>query len=303
MTRKALARFEPRRETGRMSDTVALLGTGLLGSGMAERMLSNGVALAVWNRTRQKAEPLAARGARVEASAADAVRGAARVHFVLFDDDAVDAALDAVSPALVDGAVVVDHTTTSPARTMLRAERMAKAGRAFLHAPVFMAPAAARDGKGMMLVAGPRATFDRVAPSLETMCAELWHVGERSDLAAAHKLFGNAMLSAVLGGLSDVMTMSDRLGVPRADALALFDRFNPTAAIKGRGPRMASGALGAASFMVETARKDLGLMLDAAGGGDAVPVLAAFAKKLDALIADGRGADDLAAVGVGTREK
>src|SRR5690349_10968120 len=109
-----------------MPDAVAVLGTGLLGTGMVERMLSRGVPLAVWNRTRSKAEPLAAKAARAFASASEAVRDATRVHFVLFDDDAVDAALDAVLPVLADGAVVVDHTTTSPARTMLRTERMAK---------------------------------------------------------------------------------------------------------------------------------------------------------------------------------
>src|SRR5689334_15029261 len=105
---------------------VALLGTGLLGSAFADGLLSRrGTELTVWNRTRAKAEPLAALGARVADSPADAVRGAERVHLVLFDDETVDGTIAALRPALADRAVVVDHTTTLPATTAERAKRLA----------------------------------------------------------------------------------------------------------------------------------------------------------------------------------
>lgn len=284
-----------------MEPKVALLGTGLLGTGMAEHMLAGGTPLTVWNRTAARAAPLAARGAQVATTVVDAVRGATRIHLVLHDDAAVDAVLAEISEG-----IVLDHTTTSPSRTLLRMLRFGSSSSSlssssphpsFLHCPVFMSPANAREGKGIILACGPKPVFDRVEPGLRAMCGDLWYLGERGDLAAAYKLFGNAMLSAILGGLSDVMTMADAVGVPRTDALSLFDRFQPAGAIKGRGPRMAAGASGEPSFMVETARKDLGLMLETAGGADQVPILAAFARKLDALIAAGRGEEDLAAVG------
>ncbi len=93
---------------------VAFLGTGLIGGGMVEAMLGRGLTVHVYNRSREKAEALAARGAIVAASPADAVRGAERVHVALSDDAAVDAVLDAAGSALADGVAVIDHSTTSP---------------------------------------------------------------------------------------------------------------------------------------------------------------------------------------------
>src|SRR5437867_4550466 len=104
---------------------VAVLGTGRLGSGFAEGLLTRGgVELTVWNRTRSKAEPFASRGARVAESPADAVTGAERVHLVLLDDATVDATVAAIRPALQANAIIIDHTTNSPARTAERARAL-----------------------------------------------------------------------------------------------------------------------------------------------------------------------------------
>src|SRR5205823_13410439 len=100
--------------------TVGFLGTGLLGSGMVERMLRNGDAVTVWNRTAAKAHALEPLGARVAASPGEAVADAARVHLALADDGAVDDLLAHVTPQLRPGAVVIDHSTTSPAGTKKR---------------------------------------------------------------------------------------------------------------------------------------------------------------------------------------
>ncbi len=272
---------------------VALLGTGLLGSAFADGILSRGGAdLTVWNRTRSKAEPLAAHGARVADSPAEAVRGAARVHLILFDDDTVDQTIDALRPGLGERAVVVDHTTTLPERTAERAQRLVKDGVHFLHAPVFMSPAAARAAQGMMLVAGEPATHQLVRDDLERMTGELWYVGERPDLAAAYKLFGNAMLVAMGGGLADIFHMADALDVSRADALGVFDRFKIEGGIRMRGTRILEENY-SPSFQLETARKDVRLMIESAER-EPVPVLRAIAARMDELITKGLGDQDLA---------
>ena len=272
---------------------VALLGTGLLGSAFADGLLSRGgTALTVWNRTRAKAEPLAEVGARVADSPADAVRGAERVHLVLFDDATVDETIAALRPGLADRAVVIDHTTTLPASTAERAQRLAQDGVSFLHAPVFMSPAAARSAQGMMLVAGDSSVFARVRDNLERMTGEVWHVGERSDLAAAYKLFGNAMLVATGGGLADIFHMADALDVSRADALGVFDRFRIEGGLKMRGTRILEENY-TPSFHLETARKDVRLMIESAGE-EPVPVLRAVAERMDELIAEGLGNLDMA---------
>lgn len=272
---------------------VALLGTGLLGTGFADGLLSRGgTELTVWNRTRARAEPLAAQGARIADTPADAVKDADRIHLVLLDDASVDETIAAIRPALGTRTVIVDHTTNLPALTVARARTLADEGVAYLHAPVFMSPAAARAAQGMMLVAGDLVLFDRVKDELQRMTGDLWHVGERPDLAAAYKLFGNAMLVAMGGGLADVFHMADALAVPRADALGLFDRFKVEGGIRMRGTRILEENY-VPSFQLETARKDVRLMLESADG-QPTPVLRAVAGRMDDLIAKGLGHQDMA---------
>ena len=272
---------------------VALLGTGLLGSAFADGMLSRGgIELTVWNRTRAKAEPLTALGARVADTPADAVHGAERVHLVLFDDATVDETIAALRPGLGNRAVIIDHTTTLPTATAARARQLASEDVQFLHAPVFMSPAAARSAQGMMLVAGDSRVFAKVRDNLERMTGEVWHVGERPDLAAAYKLFGNAMLVATGGGLADIFHMADALGIARADALGVFDRFRIEGGIRNRGTKIIEENY-TPSFHLETARKDVRLMIESANG-EPVPVLRAVAGRMDELIAKGLGDEDMA---------
>src|SRR4051794_16556135 len=133
---------------------ITFLGMGLLGSNFARAALKRGESVTVWNRTRGKAEPLAALGARVAATPSEAVAGAERVHMVLSDDAAVDEVLEAARPGLAARVVIVDHTTTSATGTRERCARMEKLGLSFQHAPVFMGPQNALDATGVMLVSG-----------------------------------------------------------------------------------------------------------------------------------------------------
>jgi 3-hydroxyisobutyrate dehydrogenase-like beta-hydroxyacid dehydrogenase len=276
------------------SETIAILGAGLIGAGMAEAARSRGLDVAVWNRTRAKADALAPLGVRPCATIDEAVRGASRVHVAVADDAAVDAILSTAVPALGEGCVVLDHTTASPAGTAARAARAAREGWAFLHAPVFMSPAMAKAAKGMILCAGPTATYERVKDALAAMTGDVWYLGERPDLAAAYKLFGNAMIITVVGGLADVFAMASTLGVPPEAAHQLFSRFKPATTIDLRGAKMAVGDYTPA-FELTMARKDVRLMLEAAGDAP-MAVLPAIAARMDELIRRGDGGLDLAAL-------
>lgn len=272
---------------------IALLGTGLLGSGFADGILARGgTELTVWNRTQSKAAGFAARGARVAGSAADAVKGAEFVHLVLLDDATVDETIRALRPGLAPNAVILDHTTNSPAGTAKRARELEAAGISYLHAPVFMSPAAARNAQGTMMVAGSAALFARARAHLTPMTGALWYLGARPDLAAAMKLFGNAMILMVSAGLADVFHLADALGVPRADAFGLFDRFKIEPGMIVRGTKIVEENY-SATFTLETARKDVRLMLDAAAD-EPVPILAALAARMDQVIAAGNGGLDMA---------
>ncbi|MCK6546215.1 NAD(P)-dependent oxidoreductase [Myxococcota bacterium] len=273
---------------------IAFLGTGLIGSGMIEGALRRGLAVTAWNRTRAKAEALAPLGATIAPDVATAVTGAERVHLALSADDAVDAVLTELAPHVAKGTLVIDHSTTSPARTKLRAERADAAGLAFLHAPVFMSPQACRESTGVMLCAGPRARFEAAEPALAAMTKSLWFVGERPDLAAAYKLFGNTMILTITAGMADMFQQAASLGIPSEQAYALFAKFNPAMTLDVRGGKMARGDF-SPSFAMSMARKDVGLMLEAAGDAP-LAVLPALAARLDALIAEGMGDLDVGAL-------
>ena len=275
---------------------VAVLGTGLLGAAFVEGLLSRGgTTVTVWNRTRAKAESLAALGARVVDTPAEAVGDADRVHLVLLDDDTVDSVIAALRPALRREAVIIDHSTTQPARTARRAAELDADGVAYLHAPVMMGPPAARNAKGMMLVAGETARVNQVRVALEAMTGELWHVGERPDLAAVYKLVGNAIVLSAVGVAADIMHMADAAGVSRAGALEMLAKTNPGGAIAFRGAMMRDEQY-ETNFALDVARKDVRLMLETADA-QPVPLLQALAARMDTLIVEGAGPQDFAVMG------
>ncbi|MBI3400415.1 MAG: NAD(P)-dependent oxidoreductase [Acidobacteria bacterium] len=273
---------------------VAFLGTGLLGSAMVEGMLRRGDAVTVWNRTESKARALEAHGAKVAAAPGNAVAGADRIHMTLPDDGVVDHIVNGFIPKLRAGAIVVDHSTTSPRGTKARLERMAKAGIKFIHAPVFMSPQMARDSVGIMLVSGPSSVIEAVHDALKKMTGEVWVLGDAADRAAAYKLFGNSMLFVIAAGITDVFAMAKGLGISSTEALAVFSKFQPGGIIKSRGEKMARGDF-SASFELTMARKDIRLMIEAAAN-QPMTVLPGIAKKMDEAIAKGHGADDLGAI-------
>ena len=274
---------------------IALLGTGLIGSAMVRRFMARGSAVTVWNRTESKARALEAHGAAVATTPQDAVAGADRVHVVLPDDAIVDGVLDQIAAALTRDAVVIDHSTTLPEATKRRAERMTAQGIRFLHAPVFMSPQMAEDGVGLMLVSGPEAEYGALRSVLDAMTGEVWYLGERPDLAAAYKLFGNCMLFAISGGLADVIAMARANAIDPVEALSVFSKFQAGNIINNRGPRMARGEFTPPSFAVEMARKDVRLMMEAAKDRPLV-ALPCIAKRMDEVIKAGAGGHDLAAL-------
>lgn len=275
---------------------IAFLGTGLLGGAFAEAAAKRGDTVTAWNRSADKVAALAPFGVKAAASAADAVRGAARVHIVLKDDAVVDAVIAAALPGLSADAIIIDHTTTLPELTAARAARLAAQGIAYLHCPVFMGPAAARNAQGSMMVAGPKALFERVQTALAAMTTRLEFMGERSDLAAVNKLFGNAMIIGVSAVMADILTMAQANAVDPQDAIKLLGLLDLNGMVAGRGVNMAKGNF-AASFELDMARKDVRLMIETAGARP-LAALPAIAVRMDQLIAAGHGAKDASVLGI-----
>jgi 3-hydroxyisobutyrate dehydrogenase len=275
---------------------IAFLGTGLLGAAFAEAAAGRGDTVTAWNRSPDKVLALGQFGVIAAATPAQAVRGAARVHLILKDDAVVDDVLAAAHAGLAPDAVIIDHTTTLPALTAARAARLAAQGVKYLHCPVFMGPAAARTAKGSMMVAGPQALFDSVKADLARMTARLEYFGERTDLAAVKKLFGNAMIIGISALMADVLTMAQASEVSGEEAVKLFGLIDLNSTIAIRGANMAKGNF-TPTFELTMARKDVRLMLETAGDRP-MAVLPLVAQRMDQLIAAGHGAQDASVLGI-----
>jgi 3-hydroxyisobutyrate dehydrogenase len=272
---------------------IAFLGTGLMGAGFVRRLVANGHAVQVWNRSADKARALEAHGARAFADAAAAVAGADRIHLSLSDDAAVEAVLEPLAAAIPTTTFIVDHTTTSVQGTAERAARWRARGRHFIHAPVFMGPANAAEGTGVMLLAGDPAECEALLPHLKTMTGNVVNLGTAPERAAAFKLLGNLTILGLMGVLGDVARLAEAMGIGARDAFALFQHFNPGATLATRAARLAEGPYLPAGFETTMARKDVRLMLDEAQrGGVELLLMPAVAAMLDAGIARGEGALD-----------
>lgn len=280
---------------------IAFLGTGLLGGAFAEAAAKRGDTVTAWNRSADKVHALAQFGVKAAATPADAVRGATRVHLVLKDDAVVEEVIALAQAELSPDAILIDHSTTLPQLTAVRAERLRAAGVKYLHCPVFMGPPAARNAQGSMMVAGPKALFDAVEADLAKMTGRLLFMGERTDLAAANKLLGNAMIIGLSATLADVLTLAQASDVASEGAIDLLGLFDLNAMVKGRGLNMAKGNF-APSFELAMARKDVRLMLETVGDRP-LATLPAIAARMDHLIAAGHGAADAGVLAVDAVDK
>jgi 3-hydroxyisobutyrate dehydrogenase len=274
---------------------IAFFGTGLMGTGFVQHLIETGHQVAVWNRSPERARAAVEAGATLAASPQAALEGAESLHLSLSDDASVDAVLEPLAGSIPDSLWVVDHTTTAPTPTAARAARWTERGKRFVHAPVFMAPANCKAGTGLMLISGPKATYEALQPVLSGMTGNLVYLGEAPDRAAAFKLFGNLTLLAMLATLGDVNRLAHACGISTADAFGLFQSFNPGQLLPIRAAKIAGGDF-TPSFEMTMARKDVRLMIEEAGRhGTELAIMPAVAALLDAAIGRGDGAKDVSA--------
>ena len=275
---------------------IAFFGTGLMGTGFVRRLLANGHELRVWNRTAAKAQAMQALGAQAFEDPAAALQGAERVHLSLADDASVDAVLEPLAARLPQHCWIVDHTTTAVRTTAERVRRWQQRGRVFVHAPVFMGPANAAEGTGLMLVSGAAAHHEHLLPALQAMTGKVVYLGDGVERAAAFKLFGNLTLIGLMGVLGDVNRLAHAVGLTTSEAFSLFEHFNPGQTLAARAARIVSADVTAPSFEMTMARKDVRLMIEEAQrGGVELFVMPGVAAMFDAGIARGEGALDAVA--------
>ncbi len=271
----------------------AFLGMGLLGSNFVKAMLQKGEAVQVWNRTASKAKALEQYGAKAFGNVEDAVQGADIIHVTLKDDATVDEVLEAATKGLKQGAVIIDHTTTSVKGAKQRTVYWKSKGFTYQHAPVFMGPQNALESTGFMLVSGDQSIIEKYEPQLSEMTGKLLNFGAEEGKAAGIKLSGNLFLLSLTAGIADALALAKVHGIQPSELLHLFNNWNPGTMVPARLKKIAEAKFNEPSWELNMARKDAGLMLSAAKeGGTNLAIIPAVADVMDQWIIRGHGNDD-----------
>ena len=271
----------------------AFLGMGLLGSNFAKAMLKKGDTVQIWNRTASKAKALEEFGAKAFDNVEDAVQNADIIHVTLKDDATVDEVLAKAEKGFKQGAVIIDHTTTSVKGAIKRTAEWKSKGFTYLHAPVFMGPSNALDSSGFMMVSGDQSVIKKYEPELSKMTGKLLNFGEQEGKAAGIKLSGNLFLLSLTAGLADSLALAKVHEIKPEELIQLFNNWNPGTIVPGRLKKIAENKFDEPSWELNMARKDAGLMLSAAKeSGTDLAIIPAIAKVMDEWIAKGHGNDD-----------
>ena len=194
---------------------IAFLGLGNMGTPIARHLVQAGHELTIWNRTRERAEPLAAFGARVAASPVDAVANTEIVFTMLMNDAALRDVLfgQGVLQAIPTGAIHVALSTISVALSdELTAEHHARK-QEYLGSPVFGRPNVAEDGKLWTAVAGDIRAVEKAKPLLESFSRGVTVVSEKPSSAHALKLGGNFLITSMIAALSESMIYAEANGI------------------------------------------------------------------------------------------
>ncbi|MFJ5073269.1 NAD(P)-dependent oxidoreductase [Streptomyces sp. NPDC088553] len=279
--------------------TVGVLGTGIMGAAMARSLLRAGLGVRVWNRTRAKAEPLAADGAYVAGTPDEAVRGADVVLTVLHDGPAVLRTMREAAPGLRPGTAWVQSTTAGIEEVGELAGLAREHGLVFFDAPVLGTRAPAEAGQLVVLAAGPSEGRQAVAPVLAAVGSRTVWTGEDGGDAAATrlKLVANSWVLAATNATGEVLALSKALGV---DPRSFFDVIAggplDMGYLHAKAALVLEDRLSPASFAVTTAEKDARLIVDAGlRHGVRLDVAAAGAERFARAAAQGHGEEDMAA--------
>jgi 3-hydroxyisobutyrate dehydrogenase len=243
---------------------IGVCGTGRMGSSIAQRLMSVGHQVGVWNRDSAKTKPLVDAGAELFASPAELAEGCEVVVAMLLNDAALEAVYrgpNGLLKAKLAGRLVIDMSTVRPDTMISLGTAVAKLGAAFVECPVGGSKVPAREGKLFGLVGGANADVARAMPLLEQLCRRIEHVGPLGA-GATMKLAVNLPLLVYWQALGEALTICKPLNLP-PDRLIdiLSDTAGAPAAMKGRGAIIAKvlgGApLGETAFGITAAKKDL----------------------------------------------
>jgi 3-hydroxyisobutyrate dehydrogenase len=262
---------------------VAIIGLGTMGYGMASNWLAKGFDVSVYNRTRARAEPLAARGARIAATPREAAAGADIVAAMVADDTVsrgVWTGADGALAGLKQGAIAIESSTLTPEWIRELAGLVRAKGGDLLDAPVGGSRAAANDGKLVFFVGGDAATLARARAALDAVGQAVHHLGP-TGAGATWKLINNVMGAAHLAVLSEALALAAKAGIDLTQAVELMKTgVSASPMVLNKIGRVAERRYDSPDFSLKLMQKDvgyaeamarrLGLKLDMVEATDAV---------------------------------
>jgi 3-hydroxyisobutyrate dehydrogenase len=243
---------------------IGVCGIGRMGSAIAQRLMSVGHEIGVWNRNSAKTRPLVDAGAKLFASPAELVEGCEVTIVMLLNDSAIEAVYRAPNGILkttLVGKLVIDMSTVRPDTMKSVGATVLRQGASFVECPVGGTVGPAKEGKLLGLVGGAKADVARAMPILAQLCRRTEHVGELGS-GSMMKLAVNLPLLVYWQALGEALTICKPLNLPAGRLIdILSDTSGTPAAMKGRGPAIADvlgGApLGETAFGLTAAKKDL----------------------------------------------
>ncbi|MER6347116.1 NAD(P)-dependent oxidoreductase [Streptomyces sp. NPDC001595] len=279
--------------------TVSVLGTGIMGAAMARNLARAGHTVRAWNRSRAKAEPLAADGAHIAAGPAEAVEGADVVLTMLHDGPAALDVMRQAAPALRPGTAWVQSTTAGLEAMADLAAFAREHGLLLYDAPVLGTRAPAEAGRLLVLAAGPAEGRATVTPVFDAVGARTVWTGEDGAAATATrlKLVANSWVIAATNAAGEALALAKALGVdPRDFFDAIAGGPLDMGYLHAKSELILEDRLTPPQFAVGTAAKDARLIVEAgARYGVRLDVAAAGAARLERAAAQGHADEDMAA--------
>jgi 3-hydroxyisobutyrate dehydrogenase-like beta-hydroxyacid dehydrogenase len=246
---------------------LGFLGLGRMGAGMARNLLRAGHDVAVYNRTRDKAEALRTDGARVAVSAADACRDAEAVFTMLSDDAAVDELVfgeAGIASALAANAIHISCSTISTALARRLAAEHAARGQGYLSVPVFGRPEAAENKKLLIVAAGPAEWIARGQPLFDAIGRQTFIAGDQPWQANAVKLCGNFMIASMIETFGEAFAVLRKAEVAPHAFLEIMNTLFASPVYANYGRIIADQKFEPAGFALKLGLKDIRLALAAA---------------------------------------
>lgn len=281
-----------------MSKTVAVIGLGTMGAPMAENLLKAGWDVVVHNRTREREEALASRGAR-RADSPSAAAAAGIVLVCVSDTKDVEAVLtgeQGVASGIADGGLVIDCSTISPAATQQLAEAFQRQGVGYVDAPVSGGSEGAIKGTLAVMCGGTESDVARARPVLEVIGGAVTHVGP-AGAGQVTKAVNQVVISGTYQAVAEGIVLARKAGVDPARVVeAIAGGAAGSWVLQNRSGNMIKDEY-PLGFRVRLHRKDLGIALETARRDGAVlPVAGYVASMEDGLIAQGHGDEDMSAI-------